>query len=416
MAHIFYAWELGSGLGHIDRMLMAMRGLRARGHTVQPVLRDLSRAHHRLGAEGLASLQAPVWLPQLANPPALGNYAAVLAAAGWLDPAGLAGLLTGWRQLIDLVRPDWLIADHAPTALLAARGLGLRVHAVGNSFEIPPLGPAHAPQFPPMAFWQPGQPADSAAHDTLLRDSANRALALLGDAPLQHLPDLFGGVRRVVVSVPELAHYDPASYGPDTAFVGPSFVADRGAAPVWPDGNGPRVFAYLAPTHHEFAALVAALKARRVRALVFARGLSAEAAQRLGGPGIRFETQPLHMGQVLADADLVISHASLGTVTAAALAGKPQLALPNHTEQHMVARRMVQAGIGRTVLPRSQGNAYGPLLADLLDKPDAAAAAGALAQRLAGQSPEATSAHLVRLLEAPGGAGDGAREGAVRAS
>ena len=142
MAHILYAWELGSGLGHIDRMLMATRGLRARGHTVQPVLRDLSRAHHRLGAEGLASLQSPVWLPQLANPPALGTYAAVLAAAGWLDPAGLAGLLThGWRGLIKLVRPDWLIADHAPTALLAARGLGLRVHAVGNSFEIPPLGP-----------------------------------------------------------------------------------------------------------------------------------------------------------------------------------------------------------------------------------------------------------------------------------
>ena len=70
---------------------------------------------------------------------------------------------------------------------------------------------------------------------------------MLGDAPLRHLPDLFGGVHRVVVSVPELAHYDPASYGADTVFVGPAFVADRGAAPVWPDGSGPRVFAYLAP-------------------------------------------------------------------------------------------------------------------------------------------------------------------------
>jgi UDP:flavonoid glycosyltransferase YjiC (YdhE family) len=398
MAHILYAWELGSGLGHIDRMLVAARMLRARGHTVQPVLRDLSRAHQRLGAEQFASLQAPVWLPQLANPPALGNYAAVLAAAGWLDANGLAGLLTGWRGLIDLVRPDWVVCDHAPTALLAARGLGLQVHAVGNSFEVPPMGPAHAPQFPPMAYWDAAQHAKCAAQDALMRDSANRALGLLGDPPLARLTDLFAGVNRFIFSLAELAHYDGYSAG--TSFIGPSLVADRGLAPVWPDGTGPRVFAYLAPTHHEFTALMAALKARPLRALVFARGLSADAAQRLGGPGIRFETQPLHMGQVLAESDLVISHASLGTVTGAALAGKPQLVLPNHMEQHMVARRVEQIGIGRAVLPRSQNNPYASLLASLLDQPDAAAAARALGERLSGQTPERAAERLVSLLEA----------------
>lgn len=403
MAHILYAWELGSGLGHIDRMLMAARLLRARGHTVQPVLRDLSRAHLRLGSEGFVSLQAPVWLPQLANPPALGNYAAVLAAAGWLDPTGLAGLLTAWRRLIGLVQPDWLVCDHAPTAMLAARGLGLRVHAVGNSFELPPLGPADAPQFPPMAFWDPAQHAKCAGQEALLRNSANQALGLVGDAPLPRLTALFDGVTRVIASLPELAHYD--GYDARTVFIGPSFIGDSGLAPVWPDGDGPRVFAYLAPTHDEFAALMAALRARRLRALVFARGLSAEAAQRLGGPGMRFVTQPVHMGQVLADADLVVSHASVGTVTAAALAGKPQLVLPNHMEQHMVARRVEQAGIGRAVLPRSKNNPYPDLLASLLDQPEAANAARALRIRLGNQTPEHTAQRLVNLLEAASAGG-----------
>lgn len=397
MAHILYAWELGSGLGHIDRLLATTRLLQARGHRVQPVLRDLSRAHQRLGVEGFASLQAPVWLPQLANPPALVNYTAVLAAAGWLDAQGLAGLLTGWRRLIDLVQPDWLVCDHAPTALLASRGLGLSVHAVGNSFELPPLGPADAPRFPAMAFWDPAQQARCAAQDALLCDSANRALSLVGGAPLQHLPDVFAGANRVIMSVPELAHYD--GYPAGTDFVGPSFVADKGATPEWPAGSGPRVFAYLAPTHPEFAALMTALRARPLRALVFARGLSADAATRLGGPGLRFETQPLHMGQVLADADLVISHGSLGTVTAAALAGKPQLAMPNHMEQHMVSRRIVQAGIGLAVLPRSQGNAYADMLATLLDRPTHADSARALATRLAGYTLANAGQRLISLLE-----------------
>ena len=397
MAHILYAWELGSGLGHIDRMLVTVRMLRARGHTVQLVLRDLSRAHQRLGTEGFASLQAPVWLPQLANPPTLGNYSAMLASAGWLDASGLAGLLTAWRRLITLVHPDWVICDHAPTAMLAARGLGVRVHAVGSSFELPPLGTPEAPYFPPMAFWDRSQNAQCAKQDTMLRDSANRALALLGDAPLTHLTDLFAGVNQVIVSVPALAHYD--GYPPGTCFVGPSYAGDKGVVPVWPEGIGQRVFAYLAPTHHEFAALMAVLKARPLRALVYARGLSPEAAARLGGPGLRLESQPLHMDTVVADADLVISHGSLGTVTAAALAGKPQLALANHMEQYMVGRRMAMAGVGQVVAPRSQGNPYAQLLATLLDRPEATAAAQALAQQLAGQTPLQTAERLVNQLE-----------------
>ena len=144
---------------------------------------------------------------------------------------------------------------------------------------------------------------------------------------------------------------------------------------------------------------MAALRARPLRALVFARGLSADAATRLGGPGLRFETQPLHMGQVLAEADLVISHGSLGTVTAAALAGKPQLAMPNHMEQHMVSRRIVQAGIGLAVLPRSQGNAYADLLATLLDRPAHADSARALATRLAGYTLANAGQRLISLLE-----------------
>ena len=71
----------------------------------------------------------------------------------------------------------------------------------------------------------------------------------------------------------------------------------------------------------------------------------------------------------------------------------------------MVARRIEQAGIGRAVLPRSQGNPYGQLLASLLDQPEAAVAARALAQRLAGQTPERSAQRLTSLLESHAGGG-----------
>jgi UDP:flavonoid glycosyltransferase YjiC (YdhE family) len=394
MARILFAWELGSGLGHLDRMLITARALHARGHELRFVLRDLSRAHLRLGPEGFSYGQAPVWLPVLGKPPRLNNFSTVLAAAGWLDPQGLAGLLSGWKQLLELHQPDLLVCDHAPTAVLAARGLGLNTCMVGNSFEVPPPGE----HFPPLAFWDPSQNAHCATSDAHVLSSTNQALALLGQPALARLTDLMAQAQQWVVSLPELAHYD--GYPPHTAFLGPSFVGDSGVAPQWPEAQGKRVFVYLAPTHQDFAAVMAALRHHGLSALVFARGLSAEAATRLGWPGARFETQPLHIDQTLAGADVVISHGSLGTVTAATLAGKPQLTLPNHMEQLMVSRRVALAGIGLSTEPRKHDNDYVGMIGRLVSEPRFAAAAQALARRHTGDRPAATGERLAELIGA----------------
>lgn len=400
---VLSVWELGQGLGHIDRMLAVGRALRERGHEPLYLLRDLSRAHLRFGAAGKSPAawfaQAPVWLPTLNKAPALRNYTVVLAAAGWLNPAGLAGLVTGWRAMFDLLKPDALVCDHAPTAMLAARGLGMPVFGVGTSFELPPAGPT----FAPMAFWDADEQRRCAGQDELLRGAANQGLALLGDSPLQRLTDLFDGVHRCILSLPELAHYDlGASDAAD--IVGPVFVSDMGLEPVWPDAaitrGKPAVFVYLSPAHAQFDALMAALKALQWPTLVFAKGMSPEASARLGGPSLRFETQALHMDAVLARARLVISHGSMGTVTAAALAGVPQLALPSQMEQWMVSRRLEQAGVGVCVRPDGAAPDWRALLVRLMNEPQFAAAAKVLAQRHAGISPQRAADTVVDRLEA----------------
>ncbi|MFN3304061.1 MAG: glycosyltransferase [Roseateles sp.] len=387
-------WEMGANMGHIDRLLLLARALRARGHEVSFLLRDLSRAHGRVVTEGFAIGQAPVWLPKLANPPPLSNYTTVLAAAGWLDAPGLAGLISGWRRWYELLRPDVLICDHAPTALLAARGLGMNVWTIGTSFEVPPRGE----HFPPMAYWEPQAGARCAADDALLLPIANDALARHGLAPLVRLTDLFDGCHQAIASLPELAHYD--GYGPDMPFCGPTYVGDSGVAPVWPAGQGPKVFAYLNPAHAEFARLMQALRELGARALVHAKGLSAAAAQRLGGPQLRFEAQPVQLDPALAEADLVVSHGGLGTTTAALLAGKPQLAVANHMEQLMTGRRLTTQGLGLVVPPGAPAPDWRRLMRQLLDEPRFAAAARAVAQRHRGDTAAGTAERLADRVEA----------------
>ncbi len=404
MSRILAAWEMGANMGHIDRMLTSARALRARGHEVRFVLRDLSRAHGRLASEGFDIGQAPIWLPRLAHPPRLGNYAMVLAAAGWMDPGGLAGLVCGWQQIFDLAQPDVLICDHAPTALLASRGGPMQVWAIGNSFEVPPPGP----YFPSM---QGGDDeARCAQYDALLLSPTNQALGLLGRPPLARLTELFAHSQAAIASLPELGHYP--CYPEGTEWAGPSYVGDAGVAAHWPAGEGPRAFVYLSPAHPGFRPMIEALRSLGVVALVHAKGLSAEAAQRLAGDGrIRFEPTPVQVDPAVAQADIVISHASLGMASAALLAGKPQLVLPSHTEQGMVARCLQRAGIGLALPMRADGAPPAgappsaplqplPLLQRLLSEPAFSSAAQALARRHAGASPRRTGERLADLIEA----------------
>lgn len=391
------AWEMGGGMGHLDRMLAVARVLRERGHELGFALRDLARSHDRIAAQGFEILQAPVWLPPLTHPPRLGNYAVVLAAAGWLSPQGLAALLQAWTALYRHWRADAVLADHAPTALLAARGAGLPRWLVGNGFQVPPCG-AH---FPPMAHWLPGAEAECEAWDARLLAPANAALALLGQPPLERLPQLFDGTRRAVLSLPELMHYPEVE--PGVPALGPMFVDDVGGPARWPAAEGPRVFVYLAPGHDLFQPLLQALHAAGAVALVHAKGVTPEAAARLGGARVHIEPEPVRMSEALQGADLVVSHASIGTVSAALLAGVPQLVLPRHMEQAMVARRVEQAGIGLQVPLASLGGDppdLPALLARLLGEPGWRERAAALAARHAGLRPEQTAARVADFIEA----------------
>lgn len=396
MSRFLLAWEMGAGLGHVDRLLVWARELRRRGHEVLFALRDLAPAHARLGAEGFTALAAPCWLHPPRDAPRLGNHAAVLAAAGWLEPEGLAGLICAWRALLQLSRCDVLLTDHAPTAVLAARGQGLPVWAVGTSFECPPP----APFFPPMHYWDPREYERCPMYDHPLLVRANQALQSLGDSPLPRLSALYDGVGRALASFPELLHYD--GHGAESPVVGPVFVVDRGATPRWPDeGDGPRVFVHVHHDHPALPALLAALAQRGWPAIAYLHGGRLAPGQPGSTGSLRLETRPLHLGQVLRDADLVVSHAGIGTVSAALLAGKCQLLLPAQTEQRMLARRAAAGGLALALEHGSAGPAdLGQALDRLRDDPALASTVGELARRYHGLTPERVAERLVDLLQA----------------
>jgi UDP:flavonoid glycosyltransferase YjiC (YdhE family) len=99
MASIFYAWEFGANLGHIDTFLPVAKELRSRGHQVHWVVTHPHQAAKLLPEAGFAWLQAPTMAEQQRPLPPL-NYADILLRFGYADTDALLGITTAWRELI----------------------------------------------------------------------------------------------------------------------------------------------------------------------------------------------------------------------------------------------------------------------------------------------------------------------------
>lgn len=340
MATIALIWELGSDYGHIGRFLPIAQALRERGHRPVMILRDISRADEMLGPYGLEYLQAPLWLPPVSGlPPAL-NFTETLFLFGFLQPAGLLSIVRAWRKLFELLKPDMLVFDHAPTALLASRGLGLPRLITGNSFAVP----RQATPMPLYQWWDPkaGAPSRERDCEEKLVRNANHALAALGAPLLERVADLYAAEATLITGAPELDVYGPRD--PDN-YVGAINSIEHGVEPRWPAGKTRKVFAYLKPHYAHIEVLITALGKLDASVLIFAPGLAKQTVERLQTANLAFSSAPLKMSRVREECDLAVCHAG-GTVDVMLAAGKPLFVLPLQMEQIMTSRRFEQTGCG----------------------------------------------------------------------
>lgn len=340
MATIALIWELGSDYGHIGRFLPIALELKARGHRPVMILRDISRADEMLGRHGIEYLQAPLWLPPVQGLPAPINFTESLFLFGFLQPGGLLSVLRAWRAVLALLKPDLLIFDHAPTALLASRGLGLPRLVTGNSFAVPP----RRTPLPLYEWWNPkaGAPQRELDCEERLLRNANHALSALGAPPMTCVADLYDAEVTHITGAPELDVYGPRDAA---CYVGAINALDQGVEPRWPAGPARRVFAYLKPRYMHFDAVVTALARLDASVLVFAPGLARQNMLRLQAANLAFSTEPLRMRSVREQVEMAVCHAG-GMVDVMLQAGRPVFLLPMQMEQTMTSRRVDELGCG----------------------------------------------------------------------
>src|SRR5260221_11928412 len=249
MARIAFAWELGGELGHAMACNVLARALHARGHRLALGFRQLHQLSYLADTAPYDVFQAPVSVNEGQGWPVPWSFADILVGCGYDRPDHLAGLLGGWLALYERWKPDLVVADSSPTALLAARVLGLRRVSFGNGFSIPPrLNP-----LPAFRFDEPVSPERLMASDARALASVNAVLERFGVPALSTLAQQFETDEDFLATFPELDAYGNR---PETGYWVPRFSVDQGASVRWPAGPGKRVLMYLKNNQPQLDALI----------------------------------------------------------------------------------------------------------------------------------------------------------------
>jgi UDP:flavonoid glycosyltransferase YjiC (YdhE family) len=337
---VVYAWELGMDLGHIMRFLPLALKLRDRGQSVAFAIRDLQHAESAIGQQGFPVYQAPIWMAMpknLKNPPL--NYAEIILRYGFMTATGLKGLVKAWRALFQALDAELIVADHSPSALLAAHTMDLKRVTIGHGFFSPPqISPT-----PNMRPWLKVSEDRLKAADALALANANRVIVDLGGKPLQMLSELFRVDAEFLCTFPELDHYPNRS---GAHYWGPGFNIKEGKSIDWPRGDAPAVFAYLKTSYRDHEKVLSTLAGMDLRVIAYTPGLPPKIAQKYASEKMVISGEPVRLAGIRDQCNLAICHAGMGTVAAFLLAGTPLLLLPTQLEQLLVSRRVEALGAG----------------------------------------------------------------------
>lgn len=303
--------------------------------------------------------QAPVCVNEftgISSTPA--NHTEIYLGFGYAHQETLAGLVAGWRAIVDSWCPGLVFANYAPTSQLAARASGIPCVRIGTGFECPPPGS----RSPLLQAWSPGIEARLERAETLALRNANGVLREWGAAPCESLSELLNEVPTLVATVPEFDEF-PGRAGPHE-YLGSLSMANSGGMDP---GREFDLFAYLRVVHPRTAETMAAIAALGRPAFVHMP--DATEAQCLGWTGrdLVVSREPADLTRVLPRVQAVVCYASHGMALDSLLAGKPMLLLPSHAEQQRTADRVAALGAGVVIDPHGPKGKVAAALRRVLD-------------------------------------------------
>lgn len=363
MKTVVYCWELGGGNGHVVRFLPLADLFLKDGWRVVFIVKDVSRLATFMEAKpaNVVVLQAPIKTSPKRNhdrePPTIGH---MLLNVGYRDEGELCALVQAWQNIFELVRPDLLVADHSPTALIASRGRQFPRAVLGTGFHVP----ANESPIGLLAPWRSLSPEQRAADEQTLLARVNAVLHRLQAPRLDHLAGIWS--ETSVTFLATYAELDHCRNRAETQYTGVwSAHSQNYLRPTWPAAPGIRVFLYLKQMR-VLPKILAELSRLQASAIAVLDRVEIEACRGSTGDNTLLLHEPVDIPYVADSCQLAITNGGHSTVAEMLLRGVPQFVVPLQCEQSVTALRIKEINAGKCGVPQNEPALLSELRATVL--------------------------------------------------
>ncbi|KIC49768.1 hypothetical protein RA29_08960 [Tateyamaria sp. ANG-S1] len=363
--------ETGEGRGHVTTLATVARAL-GTSYAYRAIIPELKNADVLTPVCNQVDRGAVLYRLPGQPPAGAFTWAVWLRNRGYADPKILKAQFDWWSEAIRAVRPVLVVADYAPTALLAARAQGIPTVAVGAAFGLPPATLTCFPEVltPEQAALHDPVPDEPGPQEKPILDCVNTTLGPLGLSSLAHLPEVYAAD----LSLPHgVSAWDPYADARDR----PLALPFASLPPLKREAGG-EIFIYFSTNELAEPAIRDALRRLPFKALLVAPGMSPDMAADLArNPRLSALSAPLSPDQIVHRSRMVLCAGQAGTLSLAVLSGIPVLALPMQHEQLSNALRAAERLSSVRVLPKQVRSAGAILdvIAELWGQPAIGAAA-----------------------------------------
>ena len=362
MARILLCWELGTDYQHLLSLQAIARYYQGKDHEVWVAGRDVSKLKRLFSDVKINVVQAP-FADSTAElgleKQAPRSYADFLRRCGFHHQDALSGLVSAWRTLFSFVKPDLILCDHAPTALLSSRGLAHNGYFSGSG-NLSGKGESVAKVAVGMPFSVPDDnrpagiffPGDLAKNDIVRYEDdivkvINKVCIEFSIPRINNLADLFSDLEKCIFQTySELDHYGyrSAEQRYKTSYIG-AVVPEFSEPAVFPHFKGPKIYCHVKGSA-ETSVLLKTLQAIECSAIVLVDGIPDSIINAHQSRHIYYVDKPISMRDVLEKSTFAILNGGINSVSLFMKAGIPVALFPLHIEQFLMAKRVEALNAG----------------------------------------------------------------------
>ena len=318
---ILLGWELGAGFGYCIALRELAAALSHAGHEPTLALRSVDHSYRLFADRDFPVVQAP-WIIGRLTERAWRNgfsptgFADLMACNGFGSVDHLYSIARSWRDLIDLVRPDLIVARYSPNLTLAAYGR-IPVVLFGSAYSTPPADGDTFPRF--RTDIEP-----FADQDRMLETARTVQRKFNAPEPAR-ITDVYRGEHRFVGTLPELDPYQDGRNEQCWGDFEPGEPPER--------AHERRFYAYLAGSSPLALNTVRGLVDAGMPGQIYIRDTNWRHIELRSRHLVEFLDEAPDIATACRRAAVVIHHGGHGTTHAALAAGRPQILVPQVLDQ-----------------------------------------------------------------------------------